>query len=88
MAHYTKSAMGIIYWEAAMIQYRCDLCHEVVNKKYLHIISDFPRTIRTYVTDNIGAKLCSFDGWEFTETHLCTGCCRKLAFMLPVIEPD
>ena len=71
-----------------MIQYRCDLCHEVVNKKYLHVLNNFPRVTRAYITDSIGTKLKCIDGFEFIETHLCTGCCRKLALMFPVIEPD
>ena len=71
-----------------MIQYRCDMCYEIVNKKYLYVINNFPRVNRSYITDSIGTKLKCIDGLEFMETHLCIGCCRKLSLILPVVEPD
>ena len=71
-----------------MIQYKCDLCGEVLDTKHTNIIEHFPRRVFTPVTDCTGAKITSFEDVWLEETHLCKSCCCKIAAMFPVIELD
>ena len=69
-----------------MIQYTCDLCGEFSNKKDLSIIDSFPRRIAFSTVDVMGRKMTSFEDVGTGETHLCASCCKKIAYMFPVIE--
>lgn len=69
-----------------MIKYECDMCGTVLSKESVHIFEYFPRRIRTYAEDIYGVKLASFEDNGFAETHLCNGCCNKIAILLPVAE--
>ena len=71
-----------------MIQYKCDLCGEVKNKKDIHIIEQFPRITSMPVKSPIGRTITVMHKIDFAETHLCPNCCEIIANMLPIVEAD
>lgn len=71
-----------------MIQYKCDMCEEVKNKKDIRIIEHFPRIISMPVKSPLGRIITVMHNFDFAETHLCKDCCGIIAKMLPMIESD
>ena len=71
-----------------MIQYQCDLCCKVIDKKHIRIIEQFPRRVSVNAVDCMGSRVSVLEDVALKETHLCQDCCCKIAKMLPMVESD
>lgn len=68
-----------------MIKYECDMCGEIKSKTKINIIEYFPRRYINRIFYDLGEKPLD-EKYYFTETHLCTDCCKKIALMLPEVS--